>query len=104
MTGRVSIKLSIAFFLGAQVFLKRAPIVPAERLHPDEAFIELYRGSGPTPADDILELEMHGAHETLAPGASMRFEETWELLDYGQPGREGHLAFLDRLGRREELP
>jgi hypothetical protein len=92
----------IAFFLGGQVFLKRAPLVPTERLHPEETFIELYRGGGSTAADDILELEMHGAYETLGPGASMRFEETWELLDDDGPaGVEGHLAFLDRLGRRE---
>lgn len=86
----------IAFFLERQVFARRAPIVPAGRLHPEQAFIELYRGAG--SGGDILELEMHGSYETLAPGASMRFEETWELLDYeGAPEAEARVAFLGRL-------
>jgi hypothetical protein len=38
---------------------------------------------------------MHGPYETLAPGASMSFEQTFELLDYdGPPTPEGHLARL----------
>ena len=65
----------IAYFLERQVFLKRAAIVPPVRLHPEQAFIELYRGAG--RGGDILELEMHGPYETLAPGASTSFEETW---------------------------
>ena len=86
----------IAFFLEGQVFLKRAPIVPLARLHAEQAFIELYRGAG--RGGDILELEMHGPYETLAPGASMRFEETWELLDYdGPPDAAARVAFLGRL-------
>lgn len=86
----------IAFFLDRQVLLKRAAMVPVERLHPEQAFIELYRGAG--RGGDILELEMHGPYETLAPGASMRFEETWELVDYdGAPQTEARTAFLDRL-------
>lgn len=86
----------IAFFLERQVFLKRAAMVPRERLHPEQAFIELYRGAG--RGGDILELEMHGPYETLAPGASMSFEETWELLDYdGPPQAEARTAFLQRL-------
>lgn len=85
----------IAFFLGRQVFLKRAPMVPRERLHAEQAFIELYRGAG---RGDILELEMHGPYQTLAPGASMRFEETWELLDYAGPTEAvARVAFLERL-------
>lgn len=86
----------IAFFLERQVFLKRAPMVPRERLHPEQAFVEMYRGAG--SGGDILELEMHGPYETLAPGASMRFEETWELVDYeGPPEAAARTAFLERL-------
>jgi Domain of unknown function (DUF4380) len=85
-----------ALFLDRQVFLKRASLVPAERLHPDHTFIEIYRGSG--QGGEILELEMHGSYETLAPGASMRFEETWELLDYGGAAEtSARILFLERL-------
>jgi hypothetical protein len=86
----------IAYFLGPRLLLIRAPLVPPKRLHGDQAFIEVYRGSG--KGGDILELEMHGPYETLAPGASMSFEQTFELMDYHGPETpEGHLARLEAL-------
>ncbi len=87
----------IAYFLGKQQLLIRAPIVPKEKLHGEQAFIEVYRGAGKA-ADNVLELEMHGPYQTLAPGASMSFEQTFELLDYeGPQTQEGHLASLREL-------
>jgi hypothetical protein len=87
----------IAYFLGRQLLLIRAPIVPRGKLHGEQAFIEIYRGAG-KGADTILELEMHGPHETLAPGTSMSFEQTFEILDYeGPPTQDGHLARLEAL-------
>jgi hypothetical protein len=87
----------IAYFLAKKLLLIRAPIVPKEKLHGEQAFVELYRGAG-KGADDVLELEMHGPYETLAPGASMSFEQTFELVDYEGPQTpEGHLARLRQL-------
>ena len=87
----------IGYFLGKQLLLIRAPIVPRAKLHGEQTFIELYRGAG-KGEDDILELEMHGPYETLAPGASMSFEQTFELLDYEGPETpEGHIARLKAL-------
>ena len=41
---------------------------------------------------------MHGPYQTLAPGASMSFEQTFELVDYeGPEAQEGHLARLQGL-------
>jgi hypothetical protein len=88
----------IAFFHERQLLLIRAETVPAERLHPEQAFIEIYRGAGTSPEDEILELEMHGPYETLAPGASMSFDQTFEVLEYeGPPTEAGHLARLAEL-------
>ena len=88
----------IAYFLENQLLLIRAPIVPRNKLHGEQAFIEIYRGT--EKKETILELEMHGAYETLAPGASMSFEQTFELLDYeGPETQEGHLARLQTLDR-----
>jgi hypothetical protein len=43
---------------------------------------------------------MHGPYETLAPGASTSFEQTFELLGYeGPETQEGHLARLRELGQ-----
>ena len=82
---------------GKQLLLIRAPIVPRAKLHGEQAFIELYRGAG-KGEDNILELEMHGPYETLAPGASMSFEQTFEILDYeGPETQEGHIARLKAL-------
>jgi hypothetical protein len=71
--------------------------VPRGKLHGEQAFIEVYRGAG-KGADSVLELEMHGPYETLVPGASMSFEQTFEILDYdGPPTQEGHVARLEPL-------
>lgn len=88
----------IASFTGKQLLLIRAPIVPKAKLHPDQAFIELYRGAGKDAT--VLELEMHGPLETLAPGAEASFEQTFELLDYdGEATIDAHAARLDQLPR-----
>jgi len=85
----------IACFLGRHILVVRADVVPPERLHPEQAFVEIYRGAGRTDAEDILELEMHGPYETLAPGKSMSFEQTFEILQYdGAHVVEAHLARL----------
>jgi hypothetical protein len=86
----------IACFVGKELLLVRAPIVAKEKLHPEQAFIEIYRGSA--EGEIILELEMHGPYETLAPGASTSFEQTFELGDYdGPPDPAEHLSRLRRL-------
>jgi len=83
----------IACFFDHQLLLIRAPLVPQARLHGEQTFVEIYRGVD--AKENLLELEMHGPYETLAPGASMSFEQTFELLDYdGRPTVEGHLARL----------
>jgi hypothetical protein len=86
----------IACFVGKQLLLIRAPVVPRAKLNGDQAFIELYRGAA--KGENILELEMHGAYETLAPGGSMSFEQTLELLEYDGPDTpEGHVARLEAI-------
>jgi hypothetical protein len=88
----------IACFIGDQLLLIRAEDVPVAALHPEQAFIEIYRGAGERPEDDILELEMHGAYRTLAPGESTSFEQTFEILDYdGGATQADHLARLAQL-------
>jgi hypothetical protein len=86
----------IAYFLGRQLLLIRATVVPREKLHAEQAFIELYRGSGKNAT--ILELEMHGPYETIAPAASTSFEQTFEVLDYdGAAEPAAHVARLEQL-------
>jgi hypothetical protein len=55
-------------------------------------------GSATYPHRVERELEMHGPYQTLEPGQTMSFEETWEILDHAGPDEPGaHLDFLDRL-------
>jgi hypothetical protein len=90
----------VAYFRGHELLLKRTEPVSDSRLHPEQAPVELYRASGREPEEDLLELEMHGAYETLGPGDAMSFEETWEILDYPGPAEPGaQVDFLDRLAR-----
>ena len=88
----------IAFFHGQSLLVIRADPVPVVKLHPEQAFVEIYRGAGESPEHEILELEMHGPYETLTPGASMTFEQTFEILDYdGSDDPSEHLARLTTL-------
>jgi hypothetical protein len=90
----------IAYFLGKQLLLIRGPVVPRAKLHGEQAAIEVYRGAGRGDAT-VLELEMHGPYERLAPGASTSFEQTFEILDYDGPDtEEGHVARLEALRAR----
>jgi Domain of unknown function (DUF4380) len=90
----------IAVFVGRQLLRLRAELVPREKLHPEQTFIELYRGASADAGSDILELEMHGPYVRLGSGESMRFEQTAEVLDYdGAPNPEKHVAFLKGLVR-----
>jgi hypothetical protein len=89
----------IAFFHRRHLLVIRAEMVPVDQLHPEQAFVEIYRGAGTAPEHSILELEMHGPYRTLAPGESMTFEQTFEVLDYdGGDTQADHLARLAELG------
>jgi len=54
--------------------------VPRNRLHGEQAAIEVYRGAG--KGDATSSSSRCTAVRDLAPGASMSFEQTFELLDY----------------------
>lgn len=90
----------VDYFRGHELLRKRTEMVSEGRLHPEQAVVEIYRAQGRGAADDLLELEMHGPYERLAPGAAMSFEETWEVMDYSGPEEvAAHLDFLERLVR-----
>jgi len=85
----------VDYFRGRDLLRKRTEMGSEGHLHPEQAAVEIYRAAGREPAGDLLELEMHGPYETLATGATMSFEETWEVVDY--PGAADVLAHLDFL-------
>lgn len=92
------VRPEVAYFHGSWLVRKSTAPVAEDRLHPEQAAIEIYRAGGRTAADDLLELEMHGAFETLAPGQSISFEESWEVQAYdGAAEPEAHVRFLEGL-------
>ena len=92
----------IAYFRGRQLLVKRTESFDEKRLHPEETLVEIYRSSGAGSDAPLLELEMHGPYESLAPGQSLFFEETWEILDYPGPAEPGsHMEFLEGLTGRQ---
>ena len=72
----------IASFDAGRVFLRQ--FVPAARaaVHPDQGVVEFFRRADRDAAKSLTELEVHGAYATLAPGATMGLEESWELRRY----------------------
>jgi hypothetical protein len=89
----------LAAFVGGDVFLKRVDIVPPEQTHPGQAFAEVYNNIHVDTGKSLLELEIHGAYRTLAPGESMEIVETWEVLPYeGESTPAAHVTFLRKLG------
>ena len=89
---------SIAYFHGHQLLVKRMEGFSESRLHPEETLVEIYRSSGGGTEAALLELELHGPYETLAPGQTVSFEETWEIRDY--PGAAAPAAHLDFLSHQ----
>lgn len=89
----------IACFNADACLVKRAVIVPKDRIHPSHAFIEIFVALPPPPEAGLMELEFHSEYRRLQPGESLACEETWTLLPYaGSDSADGHIAFLKEHG------
>ena len=100
--GKVFIQPSagwIAGFRAGQAFVIEFPLQPRERIHPEHGQVELYLQW--TPGDDagsLLEMEVHGAYATLAPGAEVAGKEIWIVRRYDGPDRrDAQLVFLAKM-------
>ncbi|OGU35407.1 MAG: hypothetical protein A2068_01440 [Ignavibacteria bacterium GWB2_35_6b] len=64
-------------------------------IHPNHGLVELYNYTNEKVDDNLLELEVHGAYKTLAPGEMMSLTETWELYHYnGGTNTTNQIKFL----------
>lgn len=86
----------MAGFRGDQVFIVRFVLQPLKNIHPEQGQVELYHDYHPnSPSEGVLEMEVHGIYQTLAPGDSMTANEQWMLLRYDGPAtHEARIAFL----------
>ena len=86
----------MAAFNKQQVFIIQFPLQPKSAIHPEQGQVELYHDYRPqTPAEGLLEMEVHAPYVTLKPGDTMAAQERWTLLPYrGENTRAAQLAFL----------
>ena len=88
----------IAGFSERQVLVIRFEKLDQDLIHPEHGQVELYNYVNETGADRLLELEVHGAYRTLAPGDTMSMTEKWEVLPYsGGTNAVHHIEFLEKL-------
>jgi hypothetical protein len=85
----------MACFGAQQMLLIRFEKLDQHLIHPQHALVESYSFVNEIGDDGLLELEIHGAYRTLAPGETMSLTETWELLPYeGNDNIKDHITYL----------
>lgn len=85
----------MAGFSEQQMLLIRFEKLDKHLIHPEHGLVESYSYVNENGDDRLLELELHGAYCTLAPGETMSLTETWELLPYdGDDNPQDHIKFL----------
>ena len=89
-----------AAFNAKQLLIVQFPLQPLEKIHPEQGQLEFYMEHNPADESrDILEMEVHSAYQTLAPGDTMQARERWTLIEYsGDDSVEDQRKFL-----REQL-
>ena len=55
--------------------------VAMEKIHPEQALVEVFQSLSNAGGDNLLELEHHSAFKTLKPGESFQLTDTWSLLN-----------------------
>jgi hypothetical protein len=73
------------------------PMIPQNKIFPEQSLVELYLGvlGGKNFPKSLLELEHHSAFKTLKPGQTMSVEESWSVRKYhGENSPKAHIKFL----------
>lgn len=69
--------------------------IKQDRIHPHHGQVELYSYINNTGEETLLELELHGAYQTLEPGETMSLTVTWQLFSFkGTRSIEEQIGFL----------
>lgn len=55
--------------------------VPPEKIHPEQALVEVYNKVSTDGKSNLLELEHHSAYKTIQPGGVLDMKETWTLVE-----------------------
>lgn len=85
----------MAGFSEQQMLLIRFNKYDQHDIHSQHGLVELYSYISDNENDRLLELELHSAYRTLAPGETITLTETWELFPYnGDNTTQDHIKFL----------
>jgi hypothetical protein len=83
---------------GQCMLVMEFPRVHRDSIHPEQAFVEVYKMVTRDGKGDLLELEHHSPHVTLQPGESHSLEERWSVHPYeGSPETEAMLQYFNQL-------
>lgn len=73
------------------------PLHPPEKIHPEQALVEIYNNNSHDPSKDILELEYHSPYYCIPPGDSVHASEKWYVMEYfGPKDEQAHISFLEK--------
>jgi hypothetical protein len=89
----------MAAFAKGQLLVMQFEHLPAAVIHPEQGQIEIYVNyPANAEAEGLLEMEIHGAYQTLAPGSKMTLTASWLLLPYdGDDTDQARIAFLQQV-------
>lgn len=72
-----------AAFNAKQLLIVQFPLQSLEKIHPEQGQLEFYMEHNPADESrDVLEMEVHSAYQSLAPGDTMQARERWTLIEY----------------------
>ncbi len=85
----------VGFSEGQAIKISFDKVAP-ERIHPDQAPVEIYNLV--SASETLLELEVHGAYQVMLPDQSIQMTETWQVFPYeGENTTEAHIAFINQV-------
>jgi hypothetical protein len=77
------------------------PSVDPEKIHPNQAIVEIYNRTSTDKRANLTELEFHSEYKTLQPGASFKTSEKWKVYKYdGKSDEKNQIKFLDQNFRK----
>jgi hypothetical protein len=89
----------MAAFTGDSMILFQFALHPKNKIHPEQALVEIYCHTETDKINALLEMEQHSPMYILQPGESAEDYQIWRLLPYsGGDSRLEHIDFITEAG------
>lgn len=87
----------IACFAQRQMLLISFDMLDRKLIHPNHGLVELYSSINKNADERLLELEIHGAYNTLAPGQVISLTQKWKVVSYSlSSDKKSQINFIKR--------